>query len=73
VLIVTIEVWYNKYENSWVAQVKDDQNNQIGEANYVYSKNEAIDYAKSHQEDFKCDIKVFKRDGEEQRIIKFVE
>ena len=36
-----IDVWYDRYTRSWVVQLKDVSGNQIGTADYVYTKREA--------------------------------
>jgi len=45
--------WYNRSERSWVVQLKDKYDNQIGEAKYVYSKQEAINAENRFKKDFK--------------------
>jgi len=35
-------MWYDRYTKSWVVQVKDENDNQIGTADYVYSRKEAV-------------------------------
>ena len=35
-------MWYDRYTKSWVVQVKDENDNQIGTADYVYSRREAV-------------------------------
>ena len=37
----TIDKWYDKFTKSWVVQLKDENDYQIGDAIYVYSKREA--------------------------------
>lgn len=37
-----VDMWYDRHERSWVVQLKDQEENQIGEATYVYSKPEAL-------------------------------
>lgn len=60
-----IEVWYDRYTNSWVIQRKDSEGNQIDKADYVHSKKKALTYASSHKQELKNSIiKVFKRNGE---------
>jgi len=39
---VKIDMWYNRNERSWVVQLKDKNDFQIGAAIYVYSKKEAL-------------------------------
>lgn len=34
--------WYDRQTKSWVVQRKDAEGNQVGEADYVYSREEAI-------------------------------
>lgn len=66
---MVIEVWYDRLSNSWIIQRKDNEGNQIENADYVYSKKEALDYAKTYQkENPKAIIKVFKRNGELHKI-----
>jgi len=38
----SIDMWYNRSQKSWVVQVKDEENNQIGDSIYVHSKPEAL-------------------------------
>ncbi|MFA1510008.1 hypothetical protein ACDN41_12330 [Priestia aryabhattai] len=65
---MTIEVWYDQYTNSWVSQVKDAEGNQVGNADYVHSKREALKCAQWSREENKGSvIKVFKRNGELQK------
>lgn len=46
-----VERWYFKQEKSWVVQLKDKYDNQIGTAIYVYSKQEAINEEKRLKEE----------------------
>ena len=46
------DCWYNRYEKSWVVQLKDKYGNQIGEATYVYSKQEAIKAENKFKEEY---------------------
>jgi hypothetical protein len=39
----SIRKWYNRSQRSWVVQLLDKEENQIGNATYVYSKSEAED------------------------------
>jgi hypothetical protein len=41
-----VEKWYNRQQRSWVVQLKDKYENQIGEASYVATKPEAIEEEK---------------------------
>jgi hypothetical protein len=66
-----IDVWYDRYTNSWVTQLKDGEENQIGNADYVHSKREAVSYARIiKKENENASIRIYKRDGELQRISK---
>jgi len=38
----SIDMWYNRNDKSWVVQLKDKENNQLGDSTYVHSKPEAI-------------------------------
>jgi len=42
----SIDMWYNRHERSWVVQVKDEDNCQIGDSAYVHSKLEALNQVK---------------------------
>lgn len=45
----SVTKWYNRQQRSWVVQVLDKYENQIGEASYVHSKGEAeeeVEYLK---------------------------
>lgn len=64
-----IDVWYDGISNNWVAQVKDAEGNQIGEAVYVYRKWEAVDSAESLRPNSSVPIKIYKRDGSFQKEI----
>lgn len=37
----TVRKWYDRYTRSWVVQVIDHLGNQVGDADYVYSRAEA--------------------------------
>ena len=39
---VTVDRWYDRHSRNWVVQKMDADGNQIGNAEYVYSKREAI-------------------------------
>jgi hypothetical protein len=43
------EKWYNRYEKSWVVQRKDAEGNQVGDADYVYTKREAEAIVKEYE------------------------
>lgn len=47
-LAVKIDVWYDRHSKSWVVQKKDRNDNQIGDADYVYSKREALQLKKDY-------------------------
>jgi hypothetical protein len=36
-----VTLWYNRAERSWVVQSFDSEGNQIGDAAYVYTRQEA--------------------------------
>ncbi len=36
-----VDMWYDRHVKSWCIQLKDEQDNQIGECGYVYTKGEA--------------------------------
>lgn len=36
------DVWFDRYTQSWVVQIKDIQGNQIGEATFFATKQEAM-------------------------------
>lgn len=40
---VRADRWYDKRSRNWIVQAKDADDNQVGEAVYVYTKREAID------------------------------
>lgn len=50
-----IDRWYDRHERSWVVQLKDKFDNQIGEAIYVYSKEKAIIEENKLREEYKLD------------------
>jgi hypothetical protein len=65
-----IDVWYDPNTTSWVTQLKDKEENQIGEAQYTHSKKEAMSNANDHKREHEnAAIRVYKRDGELQRMI----
>jgi len=41
-----VDMWYNRSERSWVIQVKDEDNYQIGDSVYVRTKLEALNQVK---------------------------
>lgn len=47
----TVERWYDNRSKNWVVQTKDSEGNQVGDATYVGSKDEAIAAEKRHKED----------------------
>ena len=46
-----IDYWYDKNTKSWVVQRKNNRGDQIGNADYVYSKEEALKLAKEYNEE----------------------
>lgn len=44
--------WYDRHTRSWVVQQKDENGNQVGQADYVYTRDEALtlkkEYEKTH-------------------------
>jgi len=38
----SVDMWYNRSAKSWVVQIKDEENCQIGDSIYVHSKPEAV-------------------------------
>lgn len=62
---MTIEVWHDRFTNTWVVQRKDNEGNQIDKVDYVHSKKEALDYANTYKtENQNSVIKVYKRSGD---------
>jgi hypothetical protein len=51
--VAKIDYWYDKSEKSWVVQKKDKGGNQIGYADYVYTKKEATDLAAQYEKEIK--------------------
>lgn len=37
-----VEYWYDRHIKSWTILRKDNEDNQVGNADYVYSKREAL-------------------------------
>jgi hypothetical protein len=63
-----IDVWYDRYTNSWVTQLKDHEETQIGEADYVHSKREALAIAMYlRKENENCITRIYSRNGELQK------
>lgn len=52
-----VDYWYDKNTKSWVVQRKDNRGDQIGNADYVYSKKEALDLVKHYNEEFDREYK----------------
>lgn len=48
----SVDMWYNRPERSWVIQLKDEENNQIGDSIYVYSKPEAVNQVNRWKEKY---------------------
>lgn len=42
----SVDMWYNRSDKSWVVQIKDEENCQIGDSVYVHSKPEALNQVK---------------------------
>lgn len=65
-----IDIWYDHNVTSWVVQRKDGEENQVGRADYVYTKKEAKDYADSYREEHpEAKVRIYKRSGELGRIL----
>ena len=47
--IASVEMWYDRHTTSWVVQRKDSEGNQIGSADYVYTKQEAQHLKDMHE------------------------
>ena len=47
-----VDYWYDSHTKSWVVQRKNNRGDQIGNADYVYSKKEALDLVKTYNEEF---------------------
>lgn len=43
-----IEIWYDRLARTWVLQYKDAKNNQLGDAEYYATKDEAQRAERSH-------------------------
>lgn len=43
-----VSKWYDRSTRCWVVQVKDAEGNQIGDADYVHSKQEALHIELAH-------------------------
>ncbi len=52
-----VEKWYDKYTKSWVVQKLDSEGNQVGRADYVYTKREASNLTKEYKQDIKLKIR----------------
>jgi len=48
----SVDMWYNRPERSWVVQVKDSENCQIGDSVYVGTKPEALNQVKRWTEKY---------------------
>lgn len=48
----SIDMWYNRPERAWVVQLKDEENNQLGDAVYVGTKPEAINQVNRWKAEF---------------------
>lgn len=47
-----VEYWHDSHTKSWVVQRKNNRGDQIGSADYVGSKKEALDLVKYYEEEF---------------------
>jgi len=47
-----VDYWYDSHTKSWVVQRKNNRGDQIGSADYVYSKEEALKLVKEYEEEF---------------------
>lgn len=52
-----VDYWYDSHTKSWVVQRKNNRGDQIGNADYVYSKKEALDLVKEYNEKFEKEYK----------------
>jgi hypothetical protein len=52
----SVDMWYNRPERSWVIQIKDEENNQIGDATYVATKPEALNQVKRWKEKYEIPL-----------------
>jgi len=48
----SIDMWYNRPEQAWVVQIKDEENCQIGDSVYVASKQEAVNQVNRWKEEY---------------------
>ena len=49
---VKVDVWYFNEQKSWVVQLKDEENNQVGEADYIYYKKEALKRVEYYKKEY---------------------
>jgi len=52
-----VDYWYDSHIKSWVVQRKNNRGDQIENADYVYSKKEALDLVKQYNEAFDLEYK----------------
>jgi len=48
----TVDMWYDRSQRSWIVQLKDQDDNQIGDAAYVHSKPEALKQVDGWKKEF---------------------
>jgi hypothetical protein len=52
-----VDYWYDSHTKSWVVQRKNKRGDQIGNADHVYTKEEALRLAKEYEEEFDIEYK----------------
>jgi hypothetical protein len=52
-----VDYWYDSHTKSWVVQRKNNRGDQIGNADYVYTKKEALNLVKEYNEEFEHEYK----------------
>ena len=52
-----VDYWYDSHTKSWVVQRKNNRGDQIGDADYVYTKEEALRLVKEYEEEFDREYK----------------
>ena len=50
--ITTIEYWYDRRSRNWIVQLKDKDDNQIGEAFYSGTRSDCLSIVKSKTIDY---------------------
>jgi len=51
-IVTSIDMWYDRHSRNWVIQRKDNEGNQIGTADYVYTKLEAQTIKEQYQSEY---------------------